>query len=71
MKQHEQLARGIYAAFIAHQLGIGIAHAYKAYASTAELGPFWYEAAELVEIGALSGVDAALRRMEGARSAVQ
>jgi hypothetical protein len=53
----EPFARDLFAAWIAHQLRISIAHARREYANTGELGTYWYELAESIEHHMVTAMD--------------
>ena len=48
------LARGLFAAWTAHRLGITLAHARKHYAADADLGPYWTDLARRIETEVLA-----------------
>jgi hypothetical protein len=47
--RYDGLARDLYAAWVAHRMGITLAHARRRYANEVDLGAYWMDLARRVE----------------------
>lgn len=63
-KPYENLAKNLFAAWVADHMRISIGYAYKAYVPD-DVGPFWYELARIVTEDQMRVIDRALRGVSG------
>jgi hypothetical protein len=65
LDRYDGLARNLYAAWVAHRMGITLAHARRRYANEVELGAYWMDLARRVENDLLTHMSNALDGPDG------